>query len=135
MTTNHTPDTSTAGIAATVVRFSAGDAFVDVTMADDNATVRDFLSMLPLSLRVEEFNGREKISYLPRPLDTTGTTGSDPEEGDLIYYTPWGNLGFYYDAAGIGHSDDVIHLGTFTASLDQLAELESGEVTAAMFEQ
>ena len=135
MTTNPTPDTSTAPAAATVVRFSSGDAFVDVTITDDNATIRDFRSMLPLSLRFEEFNGREKISYLPRPLDTTDTPGSDPEDGDLIYYTPWGNLGFYYDAAGIEHSDQVIHLGTFTATVDQLTQLEGGDVTLAILEQ
>ena len=75
--------------------------------------------MLPLTLRFEEFNGREKISYLPRPLDTTDTPGSDPEDGDLIYYAPWGNLGFYYNAAGIGFSDDVIHLGTYNATAER----------------
>jgi hypothetical protein len=41
---------------------------VDVTIGEDNPAVRDFLSMLPLTLTVEEFAGREKISYLPREL-------------------------------------------------------------------
>jgi len=54
--------------------------------------------MLPLTLALEEFNGREKISYLPRRLDTAGSGGSDPKDGDLIYFVPWGNLGFYYNA-------------------------------------
>ena len=85
--------------------------------------------MLPLTLRFEEFNGREKISYLPRPLDDQRAPGSDPEDGDLIYYTPWGNLGFYYDAAGIGYSDQVIHLGTYNATLDRLSSLEGNDVT------
>ncbi len=26
----------------------------------------------------------------------------DPENGDLIYFASWGNLGFYYNAEGIG---------------------------------
>ena len=85
--------------------------------------------MLPLTLQFEEFNGREKISYLPRPLDTTDTAGSDPEDGDLIYYAPWGNLGFYYNAAGIGFYDDVIHLGTYNATPEQLTALEGSDVT------
>jgi predicted RNase H-like nuclease len=38
------------------------------------------------------------------------------------------NLGFYYNAEGIGYSDDTIQLGTYDASLDRLGQLE-GEVT------
>lgn len=42
---------------------------------------------------------------------------------------PWGNLGFYYNTAGIGYSDDTIHLGAYDASLDQLEQLEGQNVT------
>lgn len=37
--------------------------------------------------------------------------GTDPENGDLIYFTPWGNIGFYYDADGIGYSDQTCTSG------------------------
>lgn len=121
-----TPPDMPAGdaVIGTVVRFSSEQAVVDVTIDRDSPAVRDFLSMLPLTLTFEDFGGREKIAYLPRELDHAGTPGSDPEDGDLIYYSPWGNLGFYYDAAGIGHSDDVLHLGAYDAGLDQLGRLE-----------
>ena len=115
-------------VIGTVVRFSSGETAVDVTIDQDSPAVRDFLSMLPLALTVEEFNGREKIADLPRELISAGTPGSDPDDGDLIYYAPWGNLGFYYDAAGFGYSDDVLHLGTYDAGLEQL-ELLEGDVT------
>jgi hypothetical protein len=118
---------------ATIVRFSSGDAEVDVTITADNPTKLDFLSMLPLTLSLEEFNGREKISYLPKELDTAGSPGSDPEDGDLIYFAPWGNLGFYYNTDGIGYSDQVIHLGTYSASTEQLTLLE-GDVTVEIVE-
>ena len=121
-------DNDARRIAGTTVRFSSNTTSVDVTIGEDNPAVRDFLSMLPLTLTVEEFAGREKISYLPRELRHRGSPGSDPESGDLIYFVPWGNLGFYYNAEGIGYSDDTIHLGTYDASLDQLERLE-GEVT------
>jgi hypothetical protein len=85
--------------------------------------------MLPLTLTLEEFAGREKIAYLQRELAHSGSTGSDPEDGDLIYYVPWGNIGFYYNTAGIGYSDDTIHLGTYDASLDELEQLEGHDVT------
>ena len=90
-----TPDEGVDQIVGTVVRFSARSTSVDVTIGEDNPAVRDFLSMLPLTLTLEEFAGREKIAYPPRELAPAGSPGSDPEDGDLIYYVPWGNLGFY----------------------------------------
>ena len=64
----------------------------------------------------------------PRELAHAGSPGSDPEDGDLIYYVPWGNLGFYYNAAGIDYSDQTIHFGTYDASLEQLDVLEGPDV-------
>jgi hypothetical protein len=123
------PTTPPAGdVVGTVVRFSSDRTSVDVTIGQNNPAVRDFLSMLPLTLTVEEFTGREKISYLPRKLRHQGSPGSDPKDGDLIYFIPWGNLGFYYNAEGIGYSDATIHLGTYDAPLAQLERLE-GRVT------
>lgn len=115
-------------IVGTVVRFTSSSTSVDVTIGEDNPTVRDLLSRLPLTLVFEEYAGREKISYFDPKLDVQGSPGSDPEEGDLIYFVPWGNLGFYYNASGIDYSDLTIHLGTYDASLEQLEQLE-GEVT------
>ncbi|MEU8609714.1 cyclophilin-like fold protein [Actinoplanes sp. NPDC048791] len=115
-----------------VVRFTAGTYSVDVTIGADSPAVRDFLSMLPMRLPFEDLSGREKISYLPRKLDTEGSPGSDPEDGDLIYFVPWGNLGFYYNADGIGYSDATIHLGKYNATAAQLEQLENGPVTVAL---
>jgi hypothetical protein len=136
-TTSTTAPPSTTGSAVTepdavvgaTIRFSRADTHVDVTITADNPTSRDLLSMLPLTLSVEEFNGREKISYLPRDLDTAGSPGHDPADGDLIYYAPWGNLGLYYNTDGIEFSDQVIHLGTYAATADHLAGLEGDDVT------
>jgi hypothetical protein len=107
---------------------------VDVRIGQDNPAVRDFLSMLPLTITVREFGGRENISYLPRRLRHNGSPGSDPKNGDLIYFVPWGNLGFYYNAEGIGYSDATIHLGTYDASLAQLERLE-GKVTVKVIDR
>ena len=128
-TASGTPGGGAGQVVGTVVRFSAGSTSVEVTIGQDNPAVRDFLAMLPLTLTLEELAGKEKIAYLPRRLAHGGSPGSDPEDGDLIYYIPWGNLGFYYDAAGIGYSDQTIHLGTYNASREQLAQLEGQPVT------
>lgn len=131
--TTTSADTDARQVVGTIVRFSSDTTSVDVTIGEDNPAVRDFLSMLPPTITVEEFAGREKISYLPRELKHRGSPGSDPKSGDLIYFVPWGNLGFYYNAEGIGYSDDTIHLGTYDASLDQLERLE-GEVTVEVID-
>jgi hypothetical protein len=126
------PPTSANRVEGIIVRFSSTDIELDVTVAGDTPTIRDFLSMLPLTIRFEEFNGREKIGYLPRPLDTSASAGHDSEDGDLIYYAPWGTLGFYYNAYGIGHDDNVIHIGTYNATPADLAGLETGDVTVSV---
>lgn len=120
---------SAAGVTGTVVRFTAGPETVDVTIDEDNPATRDFLGMLPLTLTLEEFNGREKIADLPRELKYQGSPGSDPEDGDLIYFTPWQNLGFYYNTSGIGHSDQTIHLGRYDATVEDLARFEGQKTT------
>lgn len=121
-------------VEGTVVRFTAGGTSVEVTIGRDNVATRDFVSMLPLTLEFEEFAGREKIGYLPRRLDVDGAPGSDPENGALIYFVPWGNLGFYYNTEGIGYSDDTINLGTYRASEEQLQRLENRDVTIEVVE-
>ncbi|GAB4064668.1 hypothetical protein GCM10028777_11710 [Angustibacter speluncae] len=124
-----TADASPDQVVGTVVRFTSERTSVDVTIGEDSPATRDFLSMLPLELGVEEYAGAEKIAYLPRELAYEGTAGSDPEDGDLIYFTPWGNLGFYYDTSGVDYSDATLHLGTYQADRDQLALLEGERVT------
>ena len=121
-------------VVGTVVRFTSSRTSVDVTIGEDSPATRDFLSMLPTTLAVEDLSRREKISYLPRELEHAGTPGSNPEDGDLIYFTPWGNLGFYYDATGIDYADDTLHLGTYDASREQLELLEDDAVEVTVVE-
>ena len=114
---------------ATRVRFTVGDADIIVRIAD-NPTSRDLVSMLPLTLEFADFNAMEKISYLPRELTTDGSTGSPPANGDLIYFVPWGNLGFFYDAErrDASYDDQVIPIGTIEAGDELLDDLETGPV-------
>ncbi|WP_396599695.1 cyclophilin-like fold protein [Frigoribacterium sp. R86507] len=128
-TPSETPVARDDAIVGTVVRFSGGGRTVDVTLEEDNPTTRDLLSRLPTTIRFEEFAGREKIGYPSPGLTVEGSPGSDPEDGDLIYFSPWGNLGFYYDATGIEYSDDTIHLGSYDATRDELADFDDTDVT------
>ncbi len=111
------------------VRFTVGDAEIIVRIAD-NPTSRDFVSLLPLTLDFRDFNAMEKIGDLPRRLTTQGSTGSAPANGDLIYFVPWGNLGFFYNAArrDAAFDDRVIPIGTVETGYDRLNDLETGPV-------
>lgn len=64
---------------------------------EDNPATRDFYAQLPLTLEFSDYVGKEKISNaLPKPLNTSGLNGYDPQVGDLFYFTPCGNLGIFY---------------------------------------
>ena len=117
-------------MSTTRVRFSTADVEVIVRLAD-NPTSRDFVSKLPLTMTFEDFAGKEKISYLPERLNTDGSSGSAPRDGDLIYYRPWGNIGFFY-TDGDGHDDNVIPIGRVESGTEQVTRLEQGAVTADM---
>ncbi|WP_133799617.1 cyclophilin-like fold protein [Kribbella caucasensis] len=117
-----------SNVAGTVVRFTSGGTQIDVTIDRNTPAARDFVSMLPLTLEFEDYSNSEKIAYLPRKLNTAGTPGSEPRNGDFSYYAPWGDIIFYYNAHG-GYSDQVPRLGTYQATRDQLEALEGSSVT------
>lgn len=54
------------------VRLTSGGGEA-IAVLDDTPAARDFLSMLPLELTFKDYNGTEKISYLPRKLATQGS--------------------------------------------------------------
>ncbi len=83
------------------IRLKVGDTVLTAALID-SSTTRDFISLLPLTLTLEDYAGTEKISDLPKRLSTEGApSGSDPSVGDITYYAPWGNLAiFYRDSAG-----------------------------------
>jgi hypothetical protein len=78
----------------------------------DNESARDFFSMLPLDLSIDNYGHNEKIAYLPRQLTQQGSGPFDNEQpGDICYYAPWGNLALFY--AGYSYSNGLIRLGRF----------------------
>jgi hypothetical protein len=94
----------------------------------DNATSRDFVSLLPLKLKLEDYGETEKISYLPRKLSTEGAPpGSDPSAGDVSYYAPWGNLAIF--RKDFRYSSGLIKLGKVDSGLEALNVPSSVEVT------
>ncbi|ENZ8609402.1 TPA: cyclophilin-like fold protein [Klebsiella pneumoniae] len=85
----------------------------------DTPTGRDFASLLPLSLTLEDYDDIERISDLPRRLSTVqAPDGMTPEAGDITYYAPWGNLAIF--ARGRAYGRSLIPLGKVDSGLPVL---------------
>ena len=95
---------------------------------DDSPAARDFASLLPLTLTLEDYNSTEKIGYLPRRLAIEGApAGIDPSPGDLTYYAPWGNLAIFYK--DFGYSRGLVRLGAILSGGEALDVPGSVKVT------
>jgi hypothetical protein len=115
------------------IRLTLDDAVLTATLAE-NDTARDFAAMLPLSLRLDDYESTEKVSDLPRRLDTNGAPhGADPDVGDIAYYAPWGNLAVFY--RDFGYSAGLVKLGSIDAGVEALQRPGSMQVTIECCEQ
>jgi len=91
------------------IRITLDETVLTATLVD-SPTARDFISLLPLTLTLEDYAGTEKVSDLPRRLSTEGApSGSDPSAGDITYYAPWGNLAIFYK--DFGYASGLVLLG------------------------
>ncbi|ADG72582.1 cyclophilin-like fold protein [Brachyspira murdochii] len=103
--------TMNAFTQSTKVKLIFNDNEVYALITNSNAG-NDFLSLLPMNLKIEDFNGTEKISYLSKKLNTQNEPdGITPKAGDITYYAPWGNLAIFYK--NFRYSNNLIYLGRF----------------------
>jgi hypothetical protein len=115
------------------VRLNVEGTAITATLLD-NATARDFASLLPLTLTLQDYAATEKISYLPRKLSTEGAPpGSDPSVGDIAYYAPWGNVALFY--RDFGYSNGLIRIGTMDSGIDVLRRPVSLKVIIELLEK
>lgn len=83
------------------IKITINDTKTITATMEDNSAAQDFLSLLPLSLSLEDYHKTEKVGDLPKKLDTTNVpSGHNPSIGDITYYAPWGNLAIFYKDFG-----------------------------------
>jgi hypothetical protein len=100
------------------VRIEFNGASMTATL-HDNPSARDFASMLPLDLTLDDYSTNEKIAYLPRKLTEEGSGPFGNEApGDLAYYAPWGNLAFFHGS--YRYSSGLIRLGRIDGAIAPL---------------
>jgi hypothetical protein len=112
------------------IRLKVGDTVLTATLID-GATTRDFASLLPLTLTLEDYAGTEKISDLPKRLSTENApSGSDPSVGDITYYAPWGNLAIFYRDSG--YASGLVILGKIDSGIEAFNVAGSVKVTVEL---
>ena len=98
------------------LQITIGDKLASAILYD-NPSAKDFASLLPLNLTLEDYNNTEKISTLSKKLTSQGApAGFDPSTGDITYYAPWGNIALFYK--DFRYSTGLISLGKITEGID-----------------
>ncbi len=84
---------------------------------EDNSTVQEFLSLLPLKVSMKELNGNEKYVYLDTSFSTKSSVPEHIDVGDIMLYGDNCVVLFYqsfdtnYRYTKIGHIYDLPDLG------------------------
>lgn len=111
-------------MAGTPVRITIGETMLRGQLWD-NATARDLVSLLPLTLTFADFNGFEKNAQLPRELSTDGVPpGDEPRLDDICYWAPGGSLFIPY--GDIGFWNGIVRIGSFEGGSAEIADLPDG---------
>jgi hypothetical protein len=130
------PQATYAATAVPTSRPATGETQIRVIIGDtiltgrlwNNATARDLIAQLPLTLTFRDFNELEKISQLPRKLSMDGVpAGDDPFPRDIGYYAPTGDLVFYY--GDVGYFNGIVRIGQFDGNMDAITS-QTGDFAA-----
>lgn len=99
-----------------------------VASLDNTPTSREFLAMLPLTVKLEDYGSIEKIAYLPKKLsEGEMSTTITPKVGDFTYYAPWGNLAIFHE--NFRSSPGLIKLGFIEKGLETIGKKGTETVT------
>ena len=96
----------------------------------DSQTSRDFISLLPLTLTLNDLFGREKFAHLPRGLSEGGRRTHAYEVGEVAYCSPNRDVAIYYRQDGPEIPDPgLIVMGKIDSGVEALNVPGSVKVT------
>ena len=103
------------------VRITIGDKSVEATLADNDAA-RDFASLLPLTLAMNDLFRREKFATLPRAISERGKRTHDFAVGIIGYWPPGPDVAIFYRQDGERIPDPgLIIIGKIKAGIEAFA--------------
>lgn len=104
------------------IRISVGETAIEVELAD-NATSRDFLRQLPLTVHMTRSGEREYHGRPDAPISVDGPKQTRFENGDLGYWAPGGYLAIFLDKNVKPEIKDLIVMGQVTSNLSAIKRM------------
>src|SRR5258707_15824644 len=103
------------------VRITIGNRSIEASLADSEAA-RDFASLLPLTLTMNDLFRREKFASLPRAISEQGKRTHDYAVGTIGYWPPGPDVAIFYRQDGERiPGPGLIVLGKIKAGVESLA--------------
>jgi len=101
---------------------------------NQSAASKDLLDQLPLSVKLDDFGGKEKIFYPPKKLRTDGTPLANAKAGTLAYYAPWGDVVLFYE--DFGTAAGLYELGKVVSGAESIGAMKgSARVSVSRMEE
>jgi hypothetical protein len=137
---------ATAGLAAIMIanaaqantmkiRITVNSKIITATLIDGETT-RDFISLLPLTLTMNDLFGREKFGHLPRAISEGGERTRTYEVGDVIYWSPGPDVAMFYRHDGQSiPSPGIIVMGKIDSGVEALNVPASVKVTIELMQR
>jgi hypothetical protein len=92
-------------------------------------TAQDFVSLLPLTLTMNDLFAREKFAHLPRAISTEGKRTHTYEVGDIAYWSPGPDVAIYYQHDGEKiPNPGIIVIGKLDSGVDAFNVPGSAEI-------
>ncbi|MDE7314498.1 MAG: hypothetical protein K2N11_02205 [Mucispirillum sp.] len=86
----------------------------------DNNAGKSFLEILPITIKMSDYNNTEKIGKVGNKINVKGEPASfDPDKSDIAYYQPFGNLCFFYRDFGLSYG--LYSIGKVTKGIEIFA--------------
>jgi hypothetical protein len=98
-TTRTTFGQEIGGVSGKRLRITVGNTVLTAGLIN-NETARDFLTLLPMTVRASDYVSREKYWHLSRALATKSEHENEYERGDLGFWIPNNDMALFYNHDG-----------------------------------
>lgn len=93
----------------------------------DTPTGNELVSILPVTLTIENFSTNEKIAELPTILTLEGApNGHTPSKGDVTIYGPWGNIAMFIENGN--YASGLVPIGRVLSGIEILENTTPGTI-------
>jgi len=128
-------NTTTKQTSAVKIKLTIDNKILTATLAD-NATARDFASLLPLTLTMNDLFRREKFGHLSRAISDKGKRTHTYQIGDLAYWSPSHDVAVYYRQDGEKIPEPgIIVIGKIDSGVEALNVAGSVKVTMELHDE